>query len=216
MLVLAALPSFIIGLEGIGDPTSLSTDIGVLELLATIAAAAGPAAMAVHLLWRDRRLDTAGFARRDARFVVGWGLFGLLLCYAALIAAVVVVDVVYVAAGGDLESLGEREDNVDLTAASLAVAYAIALTAGVTEEIVFRAYAITRLEELGWGRSAFIVPGVVFTTLHLYQGVLALVLIGAITVAFTWLFRLKRSVWPVMVAHALFDGVQLTLLALLS
>lgn len=217
MLVLAALPSFIIGLEGIGDPTSISTDIGVLELLATVAAAAGPALMAVHLLWRDRRLGTAGFSRRGPGFVLGYGLLGLALCYVALIAAVLVVEVVYVSFGGDLESLGEGEDpDVDLTAASLAVAYVIALTAGVTEEIVFRAYAITRLEELGWGRAAFIVPGVIFTVLHLYQGPLALALIGAITIAFTWLYRMKRSVWPVMVAHALFDAVQLTLLAVMS
>ena len=39
---------------------------------------------------------------------------------------------------------------------------------------MFRAYAITRLEQLGWKRAAFIVPGAVFTVLHLYQGVIAI------------------------------------------
>lgn len=215
MVLLAALPSFIIGLEGIGDPTSISTDIGALELLATITAAAGPAVMAVHLLWRDGRLRVAGFSRRGPGFVVGYGVLGVVCCYLALVAAIIVASTLYVAFGGDVDSLArEDETGVDLTAASLAVAYAIALTAGVTEEIVFRAYAITRLEELGWRRAAYLVPGAVFTALHLYQGLLALVLIGAVTVAFTWLYRWKRSVWPVMVAHALFDAVQLTLLAL--
>ena len=124
--------------------------------------------------------------------------------------------VLYVAAGGDPETLNEaasEDDGVALSAASLAVAFVISITAGITEEIIFRAYAITRLEELGWKWAAVIVPGVVFTLLHLYQGVLALLLIGSVTVVFTALFRWKRSIWPVMVAHALFDAVQLTIAA---
>jgi membrane protease YdiL (CAAX protease family) len=217
MVLLAAVPSFIIGLEGINDPTSISTDIGVLELLATMAAAAGPAVMALHLLWRDGRLRVAGFSRRGPGFIAGYGAIGLVCCYVALLSAAIVVGTLYVAFGGDADSLaGEDETGVDLTAASLAVAYCLALTAGVTEEIVFRAYAITRLEELGWKQAAYIVPGAVFTLLHLYQGVVTMVLIGAITVVFTWLYRWRRSIWPVIAAHAAFDAVQLTLLALTS
>jgi membrane protease YdiL (CAAX protease family) len=217
MLLLAAVPSFIIGLEGVGDPRSFSTDIGVLELLATMAAAAGPAVMAVHLLWRDGRLRVAGFSRRGPGFVAGYGALGLVCCYLALIAAGIIVGTVYLAFGGDVDDLGrDDDDRVALSAASLAIAYLIALTAGVTEEILFRAYAITRLEELGWRRAAYIVPGVVFAIVHVYQGLIAVALIGSITAVFTGLYRWKRSVWPVMVAHALFDAVQLTLLAVTS
>jgi membrane protease YdiL (CAAX protease family) len=172
--------------------------------------------MAVYLLWRDRRLGIAGFGKRDAGFIAGYGLLGLVVVYLALFAAVFVVGVLFTVFGGDPESLEGDGSDVDFTAASLIVAYVIAITAGITEEILFRAYAITRLEELGWQRAAFIVPGVIFTALHLYQGLLALALIGAVTVAFTWLYRWRRSVWPVMVAHALFDAVQLTLAATLS
>ena len=218
MLLLVAVPGLIIGLEGIGDPRSISTDIGTLELLATVAAAAGPALMAYHLLWRDKRLGIAGFGRRGPGFIVGYGLLGLVCVYLALLAAAMVAGSLFVAFGGDIDELSENADEggVALSAASLAVAYVISITAGVTEEVLFRAYAITRLEELGWRRAAYVVPGVVFTLLHLYQGVLAIVLIGAITAAFTWLYRWKRSVWPVMVAHALFDAVQLTLAAISS
>jgi membrane protease YdiL (CAAX protease family) len=215
MLLLAAVPSFIIGLEGIDDPQTISTDLGVLEVLYLVASAAGPAAMAVHLLWRDRRLGIAGFAPRPAGFVAGYGALGLVCVYLALISAALVIGNLYVLLGGDLDDIGsDGGDGVDLSVASLVIAYVIAITAGVTEEIVFRAYAITRLEELGWKRAAYVVPGVVFTVLHLYQGVLAVALIGAVTVAFTWLYLWKRSVWPVIVAHALFDGVQLTIAAL--
>ena len=213
MLVLAALPSFIIGLEGIDDPQSISTDLSTLEVLYLVASAAGPALMAVYLLWRDKRLGLAGFGRRSPGFVIGYGLLGLVCVYIALIGAVIVASNIYVAFGGDLDDLGGDAAEVDFTAASLVVAYVISLTAGVTEEVVFRAYAITRLEELGWKRAAFIVPGLVFTLLHLYQGLFGAVLIGSVTVVFTWLYRWRRSIWPVMVAHALFDSVQLTLAA---
>lgn len=216
VLLLAAIPGFIIGLEGIGDPQSVTTDIPLLELVAMVAAAAGPAVLCYHFLWRDKRLGVAGFGRRSPAFVAGYGLLGLVVVYLALIGAAMVLNVVYVTFGGDLEQLADEaatDDGVALTVASLAIAYVISITAGVTEEIVFRAYAITRLEELGWRRAAYVVPGVVFTLLHLYQGIWAVVLIGAITAAFTWLYRWKRSIWPVMVAHALFDGVQLTLAA---
>jgi membrane protease YdiL (CAAX protease family) len=218
MLLLAGVPGFIIGLEGIGDPRTISTDVGTLELVAMVASAAGPAALAYHFLWRDKRLGVAGFARRPAGFVLGHGLLGLVVVYLALLGAAMLASSVYLAFGGDLDNLaaGDDEGGVALTAPSMAVAYVISLTAGITEEVVYRAYAITRLEELGWRRAAYVVPGAVFTLLHLYQGVLAVLLIGAVTVAFTWLYRWKRSIWPVMLAHALFDGVQFTIAAAAS
>jgi membrane protease YdiL (CAAX protease family) len=215
MLLLAAVPSFIISLRGITDPTTVSTDIGVLELLATVAAAAGPPDMAIYQLWRDRRLQSAGFAKRGAGFVLGYGAIGWVACFIALIAASIVIGSLYAAFGGDLDALTESDDDgVTLTAASLVIAGVIALTAGLTEEIVFRAYAITRLEELGWKKAAVIVPTVVFTVLHLYQGILGMLFIGAIASVLAWLYKWRRSIWPVMVAHALFDAVQLTIAAL--
>lgn len=215
MLLLAGVPSFIVGLEGIGDPTTVTTDVGVLALLAAVASAAGLAVMAVYLLWRDGRLASSGFARRDPAFVAGYGALGWVACFLTLLLLAFVATAVYAAAGGDLEALGEgNEDVVALTAGSLVVAAVLSLTAGVTEEIVFRAYAITRLEELGWRRAALVVPGAVFTLLHLYQGVLAVLFIGGITAVLTWLYRWRRSVWPVMVAHALYDATVLTIAAL--
>ena len=70
---------------------------------------------------------------------------------------------------------------------------------------MFRAYAITRMEEAGYGRAAVWAPWAVFTVLHLYQGPVALLVIGAVAGIFVWLYRWKRSIWPVMVAHALYD-----------
>ena len=162
LVLIAAVPGFIIGLDGIGDPQDRSSPTSaMLELLAMVAAAAAPAVLAYQLLWRDKRLGVAGFGRRPAGFIAGYGAprpRGRL--HRPL----------HRSDGGREHLRGARrrprplddgpdDDGVALTAASLAVAYIISITAGITEEIVFRAYAITRLEELGWRRAAFIVPG---------------------------------------------------------
>lgn len=219
MLVLIAVPGLLVGLEGIANPTSIDVDeISVLELLASIAGSAGGALMAAQLLWRDGVLRQAGFQRRGPGFVVGYGLLGLVCCYGALIVTAIVSLGVYSAFGGDVESATGAGDDTDLelSVATLVVAYVLSITAGITEEIVFRAYAITRLEQLGWGRWAPVAAGLLFTALHLYQGVFAVVVIGSITCVFTWLYKWKRSLLPIMVAHALYDAVQLTLAIFLS
>jgi membrane protease YdiL (CAAX protease family) len=215
MLVLIALPGLLIGLEGIGDPRSIEVDeIGVLELLASVASSAGGAMMAAQLLWRDGLLQVAGFHRRRWTMVLGYGFLGLVCCYVALVIGVIVGSAVYAAFGGDLDALIDDAEGASRDAgpsvALLAVAYVIAITAGITEEIVFRAYAITRLEQLGWGRWAAIGSALVFASLHLYQGVVAVFGIGAITVVFTFLYKWKRTLLPLMLAHALYDAVQLT------
>lgn len=217
MLVLIAVPGLLIGLEGIGDPRSIDVDeIGVLELLASVASSAGGAMLAAQLLWRDGLLEVAGFHRRKATMVLGYGVLGFVCCYVALVIGVLVGSALYAAFGGDLEAfLDEAERANDggggPSAALLVVAYVIAITAGVTEEIVFRAYAITRLEQLGWGRWAAVAAAAVFTLLHLYQGVIAVFAIGGITVVFTLLYKWKRTLLPLIVAHALYDAVQLTI-----
>ena len=140
-----------------------------------------------------------------------------MVVYIALFAAAIVVgDHLSWRFGGDLDASPSAPTTTGWRsrAASLAVAYVIAITAGITEEIVFRAYAITRLEELGWRRAAVHrARRGVHRCCTSTRGSSRSSLIGAVTAAFTWLFRWKRSIWPVMVAHALFDGVQLTLAA---
>ena len=85
-----------------------------------MASAAGTALLAYHFLWRDKRLGVAGFGRRSPGFVAGWGLVGLAAVYGALVAAAVVVGIVYVALGGDPNEPpgGADADEVAFTAAS--------------------------------------------------------------------------------------------------
>lgn len=206
MAFLSVAPSLALALEGISDPSSIDLEIGVVELLAALLAGLGPGAMALYLLWRDGRLEEAGFDRRPLGFVAGYGALGIVCCFIALYSVLVVVAIVVTAVGGDLDSVAD-EETFDLTVGTALAGVAIALSAGVGEEIVYRAYAITRMEEAGYARAAVWAPWALFTVVHLYQGPLAVIVIGAVAAVFTWLFRWKRSVWPVMVAHAGYDIV---------
>lgn len=203
MAFLAAVPSTVIALRGITDPTDVDLEAPVVEMVAALLAALGPAAVALYLLWRDDRLDAAGFARRPGGFVAGYGALGAVCCFIALQMVVLVIAVAVLAGGGELDDT--PTDDLELTVGTLLAAIALSVTAGVGEEIVYRAYAITRMEEAGYGRAAVWAPWAVFTLLHLYQGWVAVPVIGAVSAVFVWLFLWKRSIWPVMVAHALYN-----------
>ncbi len=207
MFFLSAAPSLVFASRGIYDPTEVDLEVSVVELLASLVAALGPAAMAAYLLWRDGRLDDAGLGRQPASFIAGYGALGAVCALLAVLSIGLVIQVLILLGGGDLESVGD-EDTLDLTVGTALAGLAIAVTAGLGEEIVYRAYAITRMEEAGYGRAAvLVVPWAIFTVEHLYQGWIAIPVIGAVAAVFVWLYRWKRSVWPLVVAHAAYDAV---------
>lgn len=211
MAFVAVAPSFVLSLQGIVEPSDIELDVSVAELVASILAALGPAVVAVYLLWRDDRLRAAGFEPRPAGFVLGYGAIGWVATFIALYSVLFVLAGVIVATGGDPVDSAEGS-GFDLTLRTALAGLAVSLTAGLSEEVVFRAYAISRLEEAGYPRAAIWLPWALFTAVHLYQGPLALLYIGAVSLVFVWLYRWKRSVWPVVVAHAMYD-VTIILLA---
>ncbi len=205
MAFATAAPGVVIGLNGLSDPETVTTDIDVVTLVASLVASFGPAALAVYLLWRDGALRTAGFGRPRASEVVGRGLLAFVACMGAVLVAGIVVTIAIELAGGDASSLGEDGPTISLSVGSLVAALAISLTAGVSEEVVYRGYGITRMEQAGWPRAALVVPLVVWSVQHLYAGPIAPLVVGAVGVPLVWLFWRRRSVWPLMAGHALYD-----------
>jgi len=200
----AALPGLIIALRGLGDPASIDTDdVDVVEVIAALMAALGPAAVTTYLLWRDGRLTVAGFGRRSPGFIFGYGMLGLASAVGALTAIGIVIALV-AALFGNSEVTGESPD-VSFTIGSLAVALGLSLVAGISEEIVYRAYGITRMEEIGLPRAAMVVPWALWTLQHLYAGILAPIVVGTVGATWVWLYRWKRSIWPLIFAHVLYD-----------
>jgi membrane protease YdiL (CAAX protease family) len=86
----------------------------------------------------------------------------------------------------------------------------IAVTAGVTEEIVVRGYAQTRLEQLRVPTAAILlVPTALWGVLHVYQGVGAALTIFGLGLMYAWYYHRTRRLWPLILAHILFDLTQL-------
>jgi uncharacterized protein len=86
----------------------------------------------------------------------------------------------------------------------------IAVTAGVTEEIVVRGYAQTRLEQLRAPTAVIILlPTALWGVLHVYQGAGAALTIFGLGLMYAWYFQRTRRLWPLILAHILFDATQL-------
>jgi membrane protease YdiL (CAAX protease family) len=89
----------------------------------------------------------------------------------------------------------------------------IAVTAGVTEEIVVRGYAQTRLEQLGASTAVILLgPTALWAVLHVYQGLGAALTIFGLGLMYAWYFQRTRRLWPLILAHVLFDMTQLVLI----
>jgi membrane protease YdiL (CAAX protease family) len=89
----------------------------------------------------------------------------------------------------------------------------IAVTAGVTEEIVVRGYAQTRLEQLRAPAAVILLlPTALWGVLHVYQGPGAALTIFGLGLMYAWYFQRTRRLWPLILAHTLFDLTQLVLI----
>jgi membrane protease YdiL (CAAX protease family) len=199
----AAAPGMVAGLVGLGQPQTIDIEVSPVELIATLLLALGPALLAVYLLWRDGQLRQAGLGPIKPAPMVGFSLLAWVLAVVASYAVSITVFIVYsVFTGGPPEPNGAE---FDVDAGTVTAALLFSVFAGISEEIVYRGYGITRMEQAGWPRAALVAPLLVWTAQHLYQGPIAIPIVGAIGVVYVWLFRWRRSVWPLMVGHALYD-----------
>lgn len=205
MAFATAVPGIVIGLNGLSDPETVTTDIATLTLIASLLASFGPAALATYLLWRDGALRVAGFDKPRLGPVVGRGLLAFAACFAAVIVVGLVLAIVTQLAGGEVSATGDDGPTVTLGVGSLLAALAISVTAGVSEEVVYRGYGVTRMEQAGWPRAALTVPLLVWSVQHLYAGPVAPLVVGAVGVPLVWLFWRQRSIWPLMIGHTLYD-----------
>jgi membrane protease YdiL (CAAX protease family) len=80
------------------------------------------------------------------------------------------------------------------------------LAIGMGEELVVRAYLITRFEQLLESTPlALLLTTVIFASYHGYEGTGAVIRIALDGLLYGVAFCLLRRIWPVALAHALFD-----------
>jgi len=78
----------------------------------------------------------------------------------------------------------------------------------VVEEFLWLGYGITALRRYGT-RTAVMTSIALRLTVHLYQGRMAFISVLPLAVVFTLYFVRTRRLWPVIVAHMLFDTIGL-------
>lgn len=83
----------------------------------------------------------------------------------------------------------------------------VALTAGITEEIIFRGFLIGVLSLFMPLPAAAAIAVAVFVVGHAYQGMAGMLRILPISIGLTVIFLLSGSLWPCIILHALTDLV---------
>jgi membrane protease YdiL (CAAX protease family) len=163
--------------------------------------------LAIVRFWERRPLSSIGLGR-PAWSAIGTGgaiAVGLIILASATAALIQ-------ASGLPLEG-GNEEMVVGLP---LPLQLFIALSAGFTEEILFRGYAIERVTELTRSRwLGAIVPIVVFGAVHApFWGVGHALVAGMSGLWLTLVYLWRRNLWTNIAAHALLDGLVFILIGL--
>ncbi|RIJ25827.1 CPBP family intramembrane metalloprotease [Henriciella barbarensis] len=83
--------------------------------------------------------------------------------------------------------------------------FMVAVTAGITEEVIFRAFLISVLALLMPLWVAAVAAVAVFILAHIYQGVQGLMRILPVTIIMTLTYVLSGSLWPGIVVHVVVD-----------
>jgi uncharacterized protein len=156
-----------------------------------------------YLLARSRE-SWAGIGL--TRFRTGDLLMGMVLWVASFVLVLVLAQLFQFFGTREVDFLPE---NLPLWFRSLQ-AVLIAVTAGVTEEVVVRGYAQTRLEQLRASTALILLlPTILWAALHVYQGLGAALTIFGLGLMYAWYFQRTRRLWPLILAHVLFDMTQL-------
>lgn len=161
------------------------------------------------LAWRmplPRFLRLEGAARGDVRFgiMVGLSAWGLAIGASALV-AMILLAVGHVPTGAETGAMPQLDVPpvlfwlADLPAWQKLIVVGMAMT---VEEAFFRAFLQTRI---GWGLSS-----VLFALSHGGYGLPNLTAsVFVVSLAIGWAFRRRDNLLPCIVAHGIFDGVQL-------
>lgn len=104
-----------------------------------------------------------------------------------------------------LPRLGAIEHRGSLGMATLLLSL---IAASASEELIFRCYIITRLEELlGHRYYAVICSALIFSMVHAFRGSIAIVGAGLMALLFGFVFVRTRSISPMIAAHSLHNIV---------
>jgi membrane protease YdiL (CAAX protease family) len=198
LLVLSLAVWFLLGYAvGTPDPAAEPALPPAAETVAPRPIASGPESLASAFarqlgLRAERPLAELGLGL--AAGAAGWVV--------AILLMLAVVALVWALGGQELLPTEPPELIPWIAGLSLAVRIAIAVTAGVVEELFFRGFLQPR--------AGIALSSALFVLAHLsYEQPFMLVGIAALSLLFAWLVRWRGNVLAAIVAHATFDLIQL-------
>lgn len=167
--------------------------------------------LAVAVLCRRRGQWDASIGLRRRRWLsdAGLGLVTVAVVYVFMFAAVVPLQLVFPEIrkqfGQNITEITSNLPRLEPYQFGL-----VAIAVGVYEEVLFRGFMMPRLRRAtGSWTVAILLSSIIFTALHMFdQKPAAMILIGFLSLAFSVVTVLRRSLLPAIVAHALFDFSQ--------
>lgn len=163
--------------------------------------------------------------------LVNWNGWGRDIADLGLTARITAGPIIWLAAAGfialyvtdmawELRTVGGRQQNREELASKIGFLPAngyefihfvsVAITAGICEEIIFRAYLIRyfefHLSSADPSRTlAVVLTAVIFGLIHVYQGWQAVIKICGLSIALGFLFLYTQSLWINILVHILID-----------
>jgi len=186
---------------GLASGRLQSFEFGQSRLLGTVAAEA----VVVAILWpwlASRGWDFRSIAGAPVPMDAARGVGVAVLAYAAYYISAVTW-AVFVPLSYDAMKAA-----IPTGAAAPWVVVLVSVFNPTVEEFLWLGYGVTAMRRYG-SRSAVSASILLRVTVHAYQGILALTSILPLAIVFTIYFARTKRLWPVIVAHMLFDAVGL-------
>jgi membrane protease YdiL (CAAX protease family) len=148
----------------------------------------------------------APYVRQPAQRGPGWQFARAFFVSMAGVLAFLVTVIVYVAISKQQASAPDQGNSLWL----VPVGVVVALAAGLGEEVLITGMVTTTLEQAGFAKRAWVIYLVAIALrvpFHLYYGWASLGVI-CFTVVNIWVYRRWRLLWPIVLAHTAYDGIE--------
>lgn len=197
------------------DADAHETLIERAMLFPTIASRAVAAIIVIWLILRGRGQSWAavGIKKSGALLDIPLGIAGVCIAYSAILIFGAVVYIFFPSVARQFSDNSERLMEL-FPPLDPWQFVPVALLIGIYEELIFRGFLMPRLRRgMGSWMLAVLVSTAIFTGLHSSdQTKPALVMIGTLSITFSVLTIVRKSILPAILAHFLFDLSQLLLL----
>jgi membrane protease YdiL (CAAX protease family) len=216
VLIIAMFFFLQIGLEVAGIPERLAQRFPSLGVFWVNVCFGGILLIAIFciLTLRNQSPAAIGLVRTPLSRVCVFAMIGLPACYAATLVTGFLFSWLV---NKDVETLAKERSRLFEIIPHMALWQTILLSAfvGVHEEVLFRGFLLGRMRAFFRSNvAAVFVSSLIFGLPHVYQGTMGVLQTASIGVVLALITLRARSLWPAILAHAMFDAVNLAMIPL--